>query len=65
MSFSVAHSSSRLLNAIEKRTQNEQARSGMANQATASKEPAQAARESKPTVVEKPAQAVSRESKPT
>ncbi|CAK0827583.1 unnamed protein product, partial [Prorocentrum cordatum] len=65
MSFSVAHSSSRLLSASEKRTQNEQARSGMANQVTASKKPAQAARESKPTVAKKPAQAVSRKSEPT
>ncbi len=53
------------MSASEKRTQNEQARSGMANQVTASKKPAQAARESKPAVVKKPAQAVSSESKPT
>eukprot|EP00959_Pyramimonas_sp_CCMP1952_P067066 1400341-Pyramimonas_sp.AAC.1 len=37
----------------------------MANQVTASKKPAQAARQSKPTVAKKPAPAVSRESKPT
>ncbi|CAK0809894.1 unnamed protein product, partial [Prorocentrum cordatum] len=49
----------------ERLGENEHARSGMANQVTASKKPAQAARGSKPAVVKRPAQAVSRESKPT
>eukprot|EP00959_Pyramimonas_sp_CCMP1952_P100105 2093474-Pyramimonas_sp.AAC.1 len=64
MSLSVVHSGSRISSASEERTWSERAAGDVAKRTTASKKPAQAPKESKPSVAEKPAQN-SRKSKPT